>query len=98
MTYEVIVEGYVLQVEVTYCEDIKPSWNTWNSDWDYFGSRELEFQIVSGTMYDEDGVPMDVCQMELAVIAESKEYVPMIEKALWHEIDARKRRYGSLAA
>lgn len=98
MIYEVIVEGYVLQVEVTYCEDIKPSWNTWNSDWDYFGSRELEFQIVSGTMYDEDGVPMDVCQMELAVIAESKEYVPMIEKALWVEIDARKRRMGRKAA
>ena len=44
------------------------------------------------TMYDADGVPMDVCQLELAVIAESKEYVPMIEKELWFEIDARKRR------
>ena len=36
MNHEIAVEGYVLQVEVTYCEDIKPSWNTWNSDWDYF--------------------------------------------------------------
>ena len=91
MTYEVIVEGYVLQVEVTSCDDVPPSGIA-------NGSRELTFNVLSGTMYDADRIPMDVCQMELAVIAESKEYVPMIEKALWHEIDARKRRYGSLAA
>ncbi|SUD43768.1 Uncharacterised protein [Pseudomonas fluorescens] len=91
MTYEVIVEGYVLQVEVTSCEDIPPAGIA-------NGSRELTFNVLSGTMYDADRVPMDVCQMELAVIAESDEFVPMIEKALWFEIDARKRRYGSLAA
>lgn len=91
MTYEVIVEGYVLQVEVTYCEEALPA--------EYRnGSRELTFNVLSGTMYDGDGIRMDVCQMELAVIAESDEFVPMIEKALWHEIDARKRRYGRLAA
>ena len=91
MTYEVIVEGYVLQVEVTSCEEALPS--------EYRnGSRELTFNVLSGTMYDGDGVPMDVCQMELAVIAESKEYVPMIEKALWFEIDARKLGKGRLAA
>ena len=85
MNHEIVVEGYVLQVEVTSCEEALPA--------EYRnGSRELTFNVLSGTMYDADGVPMDVCQMELAVIAESKDYVPMIEKALWHEIDARKRR------
>ena len=85
MNHEIAVEGYVLQVEVTSCEEALPA--------EYRnGSRELTFNVLSGTMYDADGVPMDVCQMELAVIAESKDYVPMIEKALWHEIDARKRR------
>jgi len=91
MTYEVIVEGYVLQVEVTSCDDVPPSGIA-------NGSREITFNIPSGTMYDADRIPMDVCQMELAVIAESKEYVPMIEKALWFEIDARKRRLGRKAA
>ncbi|MCJ7959116.1 MAG: hypothetical protein MUW57_21895 [Pseudomonas sp.] len=91
MTYEVIVEGYVLQVEVTYCEEVLPT--------EYRnGSRELAFNVLSGTMYDGDGIPMDVCQMELAVIAESDEFVPMIEKALWHEIDALKRRQRRFAA
>ena len=91
MEHEIVVEGFVLQVEVTYCEEALPS--------EYRnGSRELTFNVLSGTMYDGDGIPMDVCQMELAVIAESKEYVPMIEKALWYEIDARKRREWRLAA
>lgn len=91
MTYEVIVEGYVLQVEVTYCEEALPS--------EYRnGSRELAFNVLSGTMYDGDCIPMDVCQMELAVITESNEFVPMIEKALWHEIDARKRHNRRWAA
>ena len=85
MNHEIVVEGYVLQVEVTYCADSPPAGIA-------NGSRELTFNVVSGTMYDADGVPMDVCQLELAVIAESKEYVPMIEKELWFEIDARKRR------
>lgn len=85
MEHEIVVEGFVLQVEVTHCEEALPT--------EYRnGSRELTFDVLSGTMYDGDGIPMDVCQMELAVIAESKEYVPMIEKALWHEIDALKRR------
>lgn len=84
MEHEIVVEGFVLQVEVTYCEEALPS--------EYRnGSRELGFNILSGTMYDADGIPMDVCQMELAVISESDEFVPMIEKALWYEIDARKR-------
>ncbi|NNA99269.1 hypothetical protein [Pseudomonas gessardii] len=91
MTYEVIVEGYVLQVEVTYYEEALPAEHR-------NGSRELTFNVLSGTMYDADGVPMDVCQMELAVIAESKEYVPMIEKELWFEIDARKLRKWRSAA
>lgn len=91
MTCEVIVEGYVLQVEVTSCEEALAS--------EYRnGSRELTFNVVSGTMYDGDGIPMDVCQMELAVIAESDEFIPMIEKALWHEIDALKRRQRRFAA
>lgn len=91
MEHEIFVEGFVLQVEVTSFEEVLPT--------EYRnGSRELTFNVVSGIMYDGDGVPMDVCQMGLAVIAESDVYVPMIEKALWIEIDAIKRRQRRFAA
>jgi len=90
MTYEVIVEGFVLQVEVTHCENIPPALNSWNSDWDFYGSRELEFKVVSAICYDDDGVRMDVDYLALPVLA--NRYGRQIEAALWHEIDAESRR------
>ncbi|MBA4359309.1 MAG: hypothetical protein C0411_01040 [Pseudomonas sp.] len=90
MTYEVIVEGFVLQVEVTRCENIPPVFNGWNSDWDFYGSRELEFKVESAICYDDDGVRMDVMQYQFPLLA--KQYGPQIEVALWVEIDAQQRR------
>mgnify|MGYP001103771032 CR=1 FL=1 len=89
MTYEVIVEGFVLQVEVTHCENIPPCFNSWNSDWDFYGSRELEFKIESAICYDDDGVRMNV---EQSLEAIASHYGQQIETALWVEIDAQSRR------
>lgn len=90
MTYEVIVEGFVLQVEVTHCENIAPCFNSWNSDWDFYGSRELEFKVESAICYDDDGVRMDVEPHQLPVLA--NQFGKQIETALWAEIDALQRR------
>ena len=90
MNYEVIVEGFVLQVEVTHCENSPPCPGTWDSDWDAQGSRELEFKLVSGICYDEDGARMGVERHLLPLLAE--QYGPQIETALWIEIDANQRR------
>ncbi|MCB2251816.1 hypothetical protein KTQ74_07920 [Pseudomonas chlororaphis] len=90
MTYEVIVEGFVLQVEVTYCENTPPCPGTWSSDWDAQGCRELEFKVLSGICYDDDGVRMDVDLLALPLV--SLQYGRQIEVALWLEIDAQQRR------
>ncbi|WP_095143280.1 MULTISPECIES: hypothetical protein [unclassified Pseudomonas] len=90
MTYEVIVEGFVLQVEVTHCENTLPCPGSWNRDWDAQGCRELEFNVVSGICYDEDGIRMDVDPWALPLLA--KQYGQQIETALWVEIDANRRR------
>jgi len=89
MNHEIVVEGFVLQVEVAHCVNEPPCYGCTNSDWDAQGERELEFKIVSGICYDEDGVRMDV-PYRLQVVAH--QYRSQIELALWHEIDARKRR------
>ncbi|WP_248769101.1 hypothetical protein [Pseudomonas sp. MWU12-2345] len=89
MTYEVVVEGFVLDVEVTHCENVPPCPGTWNSDWDAMGTRELEFTVVSAICYDEDGVRMDVERHLLPLLA--KQYGPQIELSLWIEIDAKTR-------
>ena len=96
MTYEVIVEGFVLQVEVTHCENTPPSPGTWSSDWDAQGCRELEFKIVSGICYDDDGIRMDVYPSALPLLAQ--QYGRQIETALWVEIDAINRRQKRWAA
>lgn len=97
MEHEVIVEGFVLQVEVTHCENIAPCFNAWNSDWDFYGSRELEFKVLSAICYDDDGVRMDVPPHQLPVVAH--QYGKQIETALWVEIDAlQRRRNGRWAA
>ena len=90
MTYEVIVEGFVLQVEVTNCENTPPNPNSWASDWDFQGSRELEFVVVSGITYDTDGVRMDAPASELTDAAE--QYEKQIEAELWRQIDSHTHR------
>ena len=96
MNYEVIVEGFVLQVEVTHCENTPPCPSSWDSDWDAQGYRELEFKLVSGICYDEDGARMDVERHLLPLLAH-QHYTP-ITIALWVEIDALKRRERRFAA
>lgn len=90
MEREIVVEGFVLQVEVTVLADDPPRPGTWDSDWDAQGCRELEFKLVSGICYDEDAERMDVPDYQLPVLAHW--YGPQITVALWVEIDALKRR------
>lgn len=90
MEHEIVVEGFVLQVEVTHCENTPASPGSWQSDWDCLGSRELEFKVLSGICYDADGVRMDVPKWQLPVVAH--QYGLQIELALWVEIDAHTRR------
>jgi len=90
MEHEIVVEGFVLQVEVNILADDPPCPGSWNSDWDAQGERELEFKLVSGICYDEDGVRIDVPDYQLPVLAH--QYGLQITVGLWFEIDALKRR------
>lgn len=90
MNHEIVVEGFVLQVEVTHCVNEPARPGTWDSDWDAQGCRELEFVVMSGVSYDDDGIRMDVSPYDCYVVAE--QYSKQIELALWVEIDAQARR------
>ena len=90
MEHEIVVEGFVLQVEVNVLADDPPRPNCTSSDWDAQGERGLEFKLLSGRCYDEDGVPMDIPRYQLPYVA--KQHYTAITVALWVEIDALKRR------
>jgi hypothetical protein len=84
MTYEVIIEDYVLQCKVTYWSVTKPNPNSWSSPDDFYGSKELEFEVVSGFMYDEDGGRVDMGKNACAGVAE--QYAEEIEADLWEHL------------
>jgi hypothetical protein len=89
MTYEVIIEDYVLEVFISAIVDVKPSPSNWTSDWDHDGYRELEFEVWSGFTYDDDRIPMDIGKNACAAVAE--QYAEEIETELWRQIDEAKK-------
>lgn len=85
MIHEVIVEGFVLQVDVTHCINEPPQPNNRESDWDCMGTRELEYTLLSGITYDDDGIRVDCTGSELREALSLHD--AQIRTALWHEID-----------
>lgn len=93
MLYEIVVEGFALDVEVTHCVNTPPCPSTWSSDWDAQGERDIEFRILCGVEYDDQGHPANVSN--LLRIAHC--YRAQIETALWFEIDSRLKRHRRVA-
>ena len=89
MSRTVCLDRYELQVEITYIADVKGDSSTWDSDWDYYGYRELEFEVVSGLVYDENGDnPQDLGRNGCAAVAE--QYAEDIEQKLWDQLDGER--------
>ncbi|MNR54529.1 hypothetical protein D3C85_1747300 [compost metagenome] len=63
--------------------------STWDSDWDYYGYRELEFEVVAGLEYDaEDENPQTLGANGCAAVAE--QYAEEIEQKLWDQLEDEK--------
>ena len=52
MSKTVCIEQYELEIEITSCVSVAPNHNCRDSDWDYYGYREMEFEVVSGVECD----------------------------------------------
>ncbi|MGF6282288.1 hypothetical protein ABH908_000228 [Pseudomonas frederiksbergensis] len=89
--YEVTIEAEacVLQCEVTSMLVAEASPSAWSSDWDAEGYRELEFQVLSGIVFDEQGEPSDLGRNGCAEMADR--YAEFIEEQIWQQYDARLR-------
>lgn len=80
-TIEVSLDEYELTVEVHSVTDVKGDPSTWDSDWDYYGYREIEFDVVSGGSTDEGGNETELTKEQLAKI--QNKYCDIIEQKLW---------------
>ncbi|WP_273648925.1 hypothetical protein [Pseudomonas aeruginosa] len=85
MTYTVSIEQYELKVKITHMEVVEGNSSSWDSDWDYYGYREMEFEVVSGLVYDEDNNVEDLGANGCAALAEK--YAEFIEEELWLKVD-----------
>lgn len=89
MPYEVNIDQYCLQCEVTSLLDVPPNPEATTSDWDAYGYHELEFRVVSGQVYDENGVATEAGRNACAALAE--QYSELIEEALWRQIETERQ-------
>lgn len=73
-------------IDVTHVVVVKPDLTTWDSDEDYFGTKELEFDVVGVELYNDDGECLtyleDKKQLEEVVIDYAK-----IEAWLWEQLE-----------
>lgn len=88
MPYEVNIDQYCLQCEMTSLLDVPPNPEATTSDWDAYGYREMEFRVVSGQVVDENGVASDAGRNACAALAE--QYAELIEEELWRQIEAAR--------
>ena len=84
MSRTVCIDQYTLEVEITSCVDVPGDSSTWASDWDYYGYREMEFEVVSGVEYDEDGNETDLGRNDCAAVV--GQYAEAIEEKLWDQL------------
>ena len=89
MIYDVNLDQYALQCEITELLDVPPnSWAT-TSDWDAYGYRELEFRVLSAQVHDENGEAIELGRNGCAALAE--QYSELIEEELWRQIETARQ-------
>lgn len=88
MKFEIDLDEYRLAVEVTHCLDVKPDYRSWGSADDYYGYREMEFEVISGSVFDEDGNETELGRNGCAGVAE--QYAEDIKDRLWTLIDKKR--------
>lgn len=89
MTHTVSIEQYELKVKITYMKVVEGNPHTQSSDWDYYGYREMEFEVISGLVYDEDDNTEDLGANGCAAVAEK--YAEDIERELWCQLENEAR-------
>ena len=87
MNHKIDLDEFVLLVEITDLTNTPPDPTSLDSPDDFYGCRELEFKVVSGIGYDENGtVELTASELEAA----GEQYAELIEDRLWTIVDDAK--------
>ena len=83
--YEVQLENMTLYVEVTYCVNQPPNYYCKDSADDFYGYKELEWQLNAAVEYTEDNQVIELSVARLRKLED--EFSNEIDTALWDQIE-----------
>lgn len=90
MKYEIGIDNIILTCDIHSYLKKSPDFNSWESDWDYYGYEELEFTVESALELDEDGIPYDLSSTEVDKLMADEWFVKLVEKEILKIIEAEK--------
>lgn len=90
MRYEIGIDNILLTCDIHSYIKKSPDFNSWESDWDYYGMDELEFTVESALELDEDGIPYDLSSTEIDKLMAHEWFVKLVEKEILKIIEAEK--------
>ena len=90
MRYEIGIDNIILTCDVHSHLQVKPYFNTLDSDWDARGYEELDFTVESALELDEDGLPFDLSSTEIDKLIADEWFVKLVEKEILKIIEAEK--------
>lgn len=95
LTYEteVIYQGQEyfaeVNIDITNVVVVPPDHSTWDSDYDYYGTKELSFDVEAVHLYDEDGVVVQVILDKAEIEGFNLDY-DKIEAWCWEVLEEMK--------
>lgn len=84
------IDNIILICDIHSYVKKSPDFNSWESDFDYYGYEDLEFTVESALELDEDGLPFDLSSKEIDKLMADEWFVKLIEKEILKIIEAEK--------
>ena len=84
MSHTVSIDEFEFEIEISSVTNVAPNSSSWDSDWDYYGYREMEFEVLGAVEYDEDGDSVELSKERCAELAER--FADTIEEKLWDQL------------
>lgn len=76
---------FEVDVEITHFEHQDPDYNTWDSDVDYYGYTEVEFDIIEIFRYDDMGNETKIDSLPSELMGELDEEVEKLVLETYEE-------------
>lgn len=73
-------------IDVTNVVVVKPDHTTWDSDYDYYGYKELDFEVIGVELYNDDGECLGYLDDKKQIEELGLDY-DKIEVWLWEQLE-----------